>query len=160
MARVTEGQSVLVDPGDIAGGHHDTILKTPSQTLDHPRADTLHGAAQSAPPLLQAGCGVIMLYARPQETSDLVDSQIRVRAKALCVDDGFDPDLTVTHAYGDDFTAQEWDSRWTSNPEVPFQEVVSPMWRLYGAHAFIELSQLRKVVEMSDNVVFFGRSKA
>jgi hypothetical protein len=98
-----------------------------------------------------------MLYARAQETADIMDSQIRARAKALCVDDGFDPDLSVTHAYGDDFTAQEWDSWWTSNPEVPFQEVTSPMWRLYRAHAFIELSHLQKVVETSDNVVFFSR---
>lgn len=60
-----------------------------------------------------------MLYARAQETSDIMDSQIRARAKALCVDDGFDPDLIVTHAYGDDFTAQEWDDWWTSNPEAP-----------------------------------------
>jgi hypothetical protein len=99
-----------------------------------------------------------MLYARAQETSDIMDSQIRARAKALCIDDGFDPDLSVTHAYGDDFTAQEWDAWWTSNPEVSFQEVVSPMWRLYRAHAFIELSQLQKVLETSDNVVFFRRS--
>ena len=98
-----------------------------------------------------------MLYARAQETSDVMDNQIRARAKALCVDDGFDPDLIVTHAYGDDFTAQEWDDWWTSNPEVPFQEVVSPMWRLYRAHAFMELSQLQKVLETSANVVFFRR---
>jgi hypothetical protein len=98
-----------------------------------------------------------MLYARVQETADIMDSQIRARAKALCVDDGFDPDLSVTHAYGDDFTAHEWDSWWTSNQEVPFQEMVSPMWRLYRAHAFIELSQLQKVVETSGNVVFFSR---
>jgi hypothetical protein len=98
-----------------------------------------------------------MLYARAQETADIMDSQIRAKAKALCVDDGFDPDLIVTHAYGDDFTAQEWDAWWTSNPEVPFQEMVSPMWRLYRAHAFIELSQLQKVVETRDNVVFFSR---
>jgi hypothetical protein len=31
------------------------------------------------------------------------------------------------------------------------------MWRLYRAHAFVELSQLQKVVETSDNVVFFRR---
>jgi hypothetical protein len=135
----------------------DTILKTPGQTLDHPRADTLYGAAQPISPPIQAGCGLIMLYARARETADIMDSQIRARAKALCVDDGFDPDLIVTHAYGDDFTAQEWDSWWASNPEVPFQEMTSPMWRLYRAHAFIELSQLQKVVETSGNVVFFSR---
>jgi hypothetical protein len=98
-----------------------------------------------------------MLYAWAQETADIMDSQIRARAKALCVDDGFDPDLSVTHAYGDDFTVQEWEAWWTSNPEVPFQEMVSPMWRLYRAHAFMELSQLQRVVETSDNVVFFRR---
>src|SRR6185503_17328777 len=37
----------------IAGGHHDTILKTPGQTLGHPRADTQHGAAQPASPPIQ-----------------------------------------------------------------------------------------------------------
>jgi hypothetical protein len=98
-----------------------------------------------------------MLYARAQETADIMDSQIRARAKALCVEDGFDPDLIVTHAYGDDFTAQEWDAWWTSNPELSFQEIGSPMWRLYRAHAFMELSHLQKAVETSDNVVFFRR---
>ena len=101
-----------------------------------------------------------MLYAQTQVTSDIMDSQIRARAKALCIDDGFDPELMVTHAYGDDFTAQEWDSWWASNPDVPFQEVLNPMWRLYRPHAFIELSQLQKVVEANDNVVFFGRYNA
>ena len=80
------------------------------------------------------------------------------QGEGFCVEDGFDPDHEVTHAYGDDFTAQEWDSWWTSNPEIPFQEVVSPMWRLYRAHAFIELSQLQKVLDTTDNVVFFRRS--
>jgi len=94
-----------------------------------------------------------MLHARNQQISDISDSHIRARAKALCVDDGFDPDLSVTHAYGDDFTAQEWDAWWTSNPEVPFQEVVSPMWRLYRAHAYIELTQLQEVIATSHNVV-------
>jgi hypothetical protein len=87
-----------------------------------------------------------------------MDNQIRAKAKALCVEDGFDPDQDVTHAYGDDFTAEEWDSRWTSNLEIPFQSVVSPMWRLYRARAFIELPQLQKVLETSNNVVFFSRS--
>jgi hypothetical protein len=99
-----------------------------------------------------------MLRAQARATPDIMDNQIRAKAKALCVEDGFDPDLNVTHAYGDDFTAQEWDSWWTSNPEIPFQEVVSPMWRLYRAHAFIELSQLQKVLDTTDNVVFFRRS--
>ena len=98
-----------------------------------------------------------MLHPQARATSDIMDHQIRARAKALCVEDGFDPDHEVTHAYGDDFTGQEWNSWWTSNPEVPFQEVVSPMWRLYRAHAFMELSQLQRVVETSDNVVFFRR---
>lgn len=89
-----------------------------------------------------------MLYAQAQETADFMNSQIRARAKALCVEDGFDPDLVVTHAYGDDLTAQEWESCWTSNPDHPFQEMASPMWRLYRAHAFMELSQLQKVVEV------------
>ena len=94
-----------------------------------------------------------MLHPQARATSDIMDHQIRAKAKALCVEDGFDPDQNVTHAYGDDFTGQEWNSWWTSNPEVPFQEVVSPMWRLYRAHAFVELSQLQKLIENSDNVV-------
>ena len=98
------------------------------------------------------------MYAQAQETADIMDSQIRARAKALCAEDGFDPDMVVTHAYGDDLTAQEWESCWPSNPDHPFQEMASPMWRLYRAHAFVELSHLQKVVEASDNVVFFGRS--
>ena len=98
-----------------------------------------------------------MLRAQARATPDIMDNQIRAKAKALCVEDGFDPDLNVTHAYGDDFTAQEWDSWWTSNPGVPFQEVISPMWRLYRAHAFIELSQLQEVLATCDNVVFFRR---
>ena len=94
-----------------------------------------------------------MLHPQARATSDIMDHQIRARAKALCVEDGFDPDQNVTHAYGDDFTGQEWNSWWTSNPEVPFQEVVSPMWRLYRAHAFVELSQLQELIENTDNVV-------
>ena len=94
-----------------------------------------------------------MLRAQARATPDIMDSQIRAKAKALCVEDGFDPDHEVTHAYGDDFTGQEWNSWWTSNPEIPFQEVVSPMWRLYRAHAFVDLSQLQELVESSDNVV-------
>ena len=50
-----------------------------------------------------------MLHPQARATSDIMDHQIRARAKALCVEDGFDPDLNVTHAYGDDFTAQEWE---------------------------------------------------
>ena len=99
-----------------------------------------------------------MLHAQARATPDIVDSQIRAKAKALCVEDGFDPDQGVTHAYGDDFTAEEWDSRRTSNLEIPFQSVVSPMWKLYRARALIELSQLQKVLETSNNVVFFRRS--
>ena len=94
-----------------------------------------------------------MLHAQARATPDIMDHQIRAKAKALCVEDGFDPDQNVTHAYGDDFTGQEWNSWWTSNPEVPFQEVVSPMWRLYRAHAFVELSQLQELIENTDNVV-------
>ena len=94
-----------------------------------------------------------MLHPQARATSDIMDHQIRAKAKALCVEDGFDPDQNVTHAYGDDFTGQEWNSWWTSNPEIPFQEVVSPMWRLYRAHAFVELSQLQELIENTDNVV-------
>jgi hypothetical protein len=45
--------------GSIAGGHHETILETPSQTLGHPRADTLPGAAQRASSPNQVGLGLI-----------------------------------------------------------------------------------------------------
>ena len=93
------------------------------------------------------------MYARAQGTADIMDSQIRARAKALCVDDGFDPDLRVTHAYGDDFTAQEWKYWWTSNTAISGQPVASPMWRLYRARAVIELLRLQKVIEYSGNVV-------
>ena len=98
-----------------------------------------------------------MLHSRARTTSRLTNDEIAAKAKALCVDDGFDPDHNVTHAYGDDFTVQEWEYWWTSNTAISAQPVVSPMWRLYRAHAFIELSQLQKVVETSDNVVFFSR---
>ena len=33
-----------------------------------------------------------MLHAQARATPDIVDSQIRAKAKALCVEDGFDPD--------------------------------------------------------------------
>ena len=52
-----------------------------------------------------------MLHAHARATSDIMDNQIRAKAKALCVEDGFDPDHEVTRAYGDDFTGQEWNSR-------------------------------------------------
>jgi hypothetical protein len=99
----------------------------------------------------------MMLHPRARATSRRTNDEIDAKAKTLCADDGLAPGQTVMHAYGDDFTAQEWDSWWTSNPEVPFQEVTSPMWRLYRAHAFIELSHLQKVVETSGNVVLFSR---
>jgi hypothetical protein len=98
-----------------------------------------------------------MLHSRARATSRVTNDEIDAKEKALCADDSLEPNQHVTHAYGDDFTAHEWDSWWTSNQEVPFQEMVSPMWRLYRAHAFMELSYLQKVVETSDNVVFFSR---
>jgi hypothetical protein len=98
-----------------------------------------------------------MVHSGARATACVTNDEIEAKAKALCVDDGFDPAQNVTHAYGDDFTAQEWESWWTSNPAIPFQSVVSPMWRLYRARAISELLCLRKVVETSDNVVPFRR---
>jgi hypothetical protein len=45
--------------GSIAGGHHDAVLETPGQTLGHPRADTLPGAAQRASSPNQVSFGLI-----------------------------------------------------------------------------------------------------
>ena len=99
-----------------------------------------------------------MLHSRARTASHVTNDAIDARAKALCSSDGHDPERCVTHAYGDDFTPQEWKYRWTSNTAISARPVVSPMWRLYRAHAFIELSQLQKVLETSDNVVFLRRS--
>ena len=98
-----------------------------------------------------------MSNARARATSHVMDNEIEAKAKALCADAGCDPGETVMHAYGDDFTVLEWQYRWTSDTTISGQPVISPMWRLYRAHAFIELSQLQKVVETSANVVFFSR---
>ena len=101
-----------------------------------------------------------MFHARARATSRPTDSEIEAKAKALCADDGLDPDHNVTHAYGDDFTIQEWEYRWTSNTAISGQPVVSPMWRLYRARAVIELSRVEKVVEYGGNVVPFRRRNA
>jgi hypothetical protein len=86
-----------------------------------------------------------------------MDTEIEAKAKALCADTGLDPDETVMHAYGDDFTALEWQYRWTSDTAISGQPVISPMWRLYRARAVIELSRLRKAVEIGGNVIPFRR---
>jgi len=98
-----------------------------------------------------------MLHSRARATSRVTNGEIEAKAKALCANDGLDPDQNVMHAYGDDFTVQEWEYRWTCNTAICAQPVVSPMWRLYRARAVIELSRLQKVVEYSDNVVPFRR---
>ena len=98
-----------------------------------------------------------MLHSRARATSRVINDEIEAKAKALCANDGLDPDQHVTHAYGDDFTAQEWEYRWTSNTAISAQPVISPMWRLYRARAVIELARLQKVVEYSGNVVPFRR---
>jgi hypothetical protein len=98
-----------------------------------------------------------MLHARARATSRLTNNEIEAKAKALCADDGLDPDQNVTHAYGDDFTAQEWEYRWTSNTAISGQPVVSPMWRLYRARAVGELARPQKVVKYSGNIVPFRR---
>jgi hypothetical protein len=45
--------------GSNAGGHHEAVLEAPGQTLGHPRADTLPGAAQRASSSNQVGVGLI-----------------------------------------------------------------------------------------------------
>jgi hypothetical protein len=92
-------------------------------------------------------------------TTRVMDQEIEAKAKALCVDAGLDPGESVVHAYGDDFTVLEWHYRWTSRPEVPGQPVISPMWRLYRAHAALELSRRRKVVEPGGTIISFRRRK-
>ena len=98
-----------------------------------------------------------MLHARARATSRVMDTEIEAKAKALCADAGLDPDETVMHAYGDDFTVLEWQYRWTSNTAISGQPMISPMWRLYRARAVIELSRLRKAVEIGGNVIPFRR---
>jgi hypothetical protein len=72
--------------GSIAGGHHDVVLETPGQTLGHPRADTLPGAAQRASSSNQVGCGLMMLHPRARATSRRTNDEIEAKAKALCAD--------------------------------------------------------------------------
>jgi hypothetical protein len=86
-----------------------------------------------------------------------MDNEIEAKAKSLCAGAGLDPDDTVMHAYGDDFTALEWQHRWTFDIAISGQPVISPMWRLYRARAVIELSRLRKAVEIGSNVIPFKR---
>lgn len=94
-----------------------------------------------------------MLHVRARTTPRVLDDEIEAMAKALCADAGLDPGETVVHAYGDDFTTLEWQYRWTSDPAIAGRPVISPMWRLYRARAVIELSRLRKAVEMGGNVI-------
>ena len=98
-----------------------------------------------------------MLHATARAASRATDSEIEAKAKALCAKDGHDPDLNVTHAYGDDFTVQEWVYRWSSNTAISGAPVVSPIWRLYRARAVVELSHAEKAVAYSDNVIPFRR---
>ncbi len=98
-----------------------------------------------------------MLHSRARAPSRVTNNEIEAKAKALCADAGLDPDETVMHAYGDDFTALEWQYRWTSDTAISGQPVISPMWRLFRARAVIELSRLRRTVEYSGNVVPFRR---
>ncbi|QRM33629.1 hypothetical protein [Microvirga sp. VF16] len=97
-----------------------------------------------------------MLHSRAWAPSRVTNDEIE-KAKALCANDGLEPDQNVTHAYGDDFTAREWEYRWALNTAIPVQPVVSPMWRLSRARAVIELACLQKVVESSGNIVPFRR---
>jgi hypothetical protein len=99
----------------------------------------------------------MMLHPRARATSRGTNDEVAAKAKALCADDGLDPGQNVMHAYGDDFTVQEWEYRWTSNTAISAQPVVSPMWRLYRARAVVELARLQKVVKSSGNIVPFRR---
>jgi hypothetical protein len=99
----------------------------------------------------------MMLHPRARARSRGTNDEIEAKARALCADDGLDPGQNVTYAYGDDFTIQEWEYRWTSNTAISGQPVVSPMWRLYRARAAVELARLQKVVKYSGNVVPFRR---
>jgi hypothetical protein len=99
----------------------------------------------------------MMLHSRARATSRGTNDEIEAKAKALCADDGLEPDQHVMHAYGDDFTVQEWEYRWTSNTAISGQPVVSPMWRLYRARAVVELARPQKVVKYSGNIVPFRR---
>ncbi|QRM31364.1 hypothetical protein [Microvirga sp. VF16] len=97
-----------------------------------------------------------MLHSRAWAPSRVTNDEIE-KAKALCADDGLDLDQNVTHAYGDDFTAQEWECRWALNTAIPVQPVVSPMWRLSRARAVIELARLQQIGKYSGNIVPFRR---
>ena len=99
----------------------------------------------------------MMLHPRARATSRRTNDEIKAKARALCADDGLDPGQNVMHAYGDDFTVQEWEYRWTSNTAISGQPVVGPTWRLYRARAVVELARLQKVVKYSGNVVPFWR---
>ena len=98
-----------------------------------------------------------MLHARARAASRPTNSEIEAKAKALCAADGLDPDQDVAHAYGDDFTVQEWEYRWTSNIAISGELVVSPIWKLYRARAVAELSRVQKAVSYSGNVIPFRR---
>jgi hypothetical protein len=49
----------------------------------------------------------LVLHSRAPATSRVTNDEIDAKAKALCADDSLEPNQHVTHAYGDDFTAQE-----------------------------------------------------
>ena len=85
-----------------------------------------------------------MLHPRARATSRRTNDEIEAKAKALCADDGLAPGQNVMHAYGDEFTVQEWEYRWTSNTAISAQPVVGPMWRLYRARAVVERRACRR----------------
>ena len=98
-----------------------------------------------------------MLQARAKSAFRRADSEVEAKAKALCAEDGRDPDEEVMHAYGDDFTVQEWQYRWTSDPAISGRPVVSPIWRLYRSRALIELSHVETSIDFGSNVIPFRR---
>lgn len=61
------------------------------------------------------------------------EDEIERVARAICTNQGLDPDETVSHGYGADFTTGEWAERGSNC--VPASGHYSPRWRLYRAKA-------------------------
>jgi hypothetical protein len=85
--------------------------------------------------------------------------QVEIVAKRLCREAGLDPDEKSWHAYGDDFTAWDWERKWTSNTAISAEPVLSPNWRLYRARAAQEIVRFDQPVRYDDTVVPFRRPK-
>jgi hypothetical protein len=88
----------------------------------------------------------------------LTEAEIEARARELCESEGIDPNTSIRHSYGDDFTPDEW-TRF--QPQGGMYDLkVSPWWRLYRSRAAIELCrQYKDVLSHGDNVVPFRRRR-